>query len=414
MAMRDVLELWNPWLATGEVPSSFTGRRRDITNEIMKWMDERFVKVVVGPRRAGKTTVMYQLIDHIVKKKGVKKAIYINFEDPEIRDAGFKRVYEEAVKIGGGGVYLFIDEIQNVRNWEGYIRTYYDRREKVNFIISGSTLAMMGKDFQRKLAGRAITFNVFPFSFKEAMRIRGISEDPRDRQALHGLIEEILLTGTYPEIFLEKDPQKKRRLLIEYYEGIIARDVAAAYGLDVERADEIAHYLLRNISSKVSVNKLAKLFRISYHTAEKYLSAFKDSMIFFDVRRFSFSLKEQMAFPRKVYPYDLGFRWAIGKGHSFDAGRLFESFVASELVKSGYKIFYWQGRRECDFILTHNGKPTSGLQVSWELKKANKEREEEGLKEAMRALKLKHGWILSKERTDLLLNLLTKNAKVFK
>ncbi len=414
MGLRETIEIWNPWLSTGEVPSSFKGKPREITKEIRKWIDERWIKVIVGPRRAGKTTVMYQLIDHIVKEKGAEKAVYINFEDPEIKEQGFKKVYEKVRKIGGKGIYLFLDEIQNIKNWEDHIRAIYDRRDNINIIISGSTLAMMGKEFQKKLAGRIVSFKVFPFSLKEAMKIRGITKDPRDKKALIGLVEELMSTGSYPEIFLEKDPLKKKRLLIEYYEGIISRDVAAAHNLEVERGEEISFYLLRNVSSKLSVNKLAKTFKIAYHTAEKYLESFKDSMIFFELRRFSFSLREQMAFPRKIYPYDLGFRWAISKGHSMDKGRIFESFIASELIKAGYKLFYWQGKKECDFIISNNGKPEKAIQASWELNKSNEIREKEGLREAMKGLRIKEGEVITADKIDLFLNLLTKNAKVFK
>ncbi len=411
MALREVLEVWNPWLSTGEVPSSFIGIKRECVEEMARWLNDRVIKVVIGPRRAGKTTVMYQLIDFLIKNS--QRAIYINFEDPEIKEAGFKRVYEEAKKIGGKGVHLFLDEIQNIAGWENYVRAYYDRRDPVNFIISGSTLAMMGREFQKKLAGRFVSFKVFPFSLREAMRIRGIRDDPRDREALLGLVEEMMTRGSYPEIFLENDPQKKKRLLLEYYESIIARDVAAGHDLDVDVAEQVAHFLLRHISSKVSVNGIAKMLKIAYHTAEKYLRAFVDSMVFFELKRFSYSLKERMAFPRKVYPFDLGFRWAVAKGHSSDMGRLFEAFVASELVKRGYRLFYWEGKRECDFVLSSNGKPFGALQVSWAVGEHNEEREREGLKEAMRSLRLSSGFVLSKDSLDSFLNLLTKNANPF-
>ena len=414
MALKEVLEVWNPWLYTGSLATQLKGKPRDITEEIKPWLNEKWIKVIVGPRRAGKTTVLYQLIDFVIKKKGAKKAIYVNFEDPEIREAGFKKVYEEAKKIGGKGVHIFIDEIQSLKNWENHVKSVYDRREPVNLTISGSTLGMMGKEFQKRLAGRTITFRVFPFSLLEAMRIRKITDDPRDEKALLGLVEELLSTGSYPEIFLEKDPLKKKRLLLEYYEGIMSRDVAAAHGLELERAEEISFYLLRNISSKVSVNKISRIFKIAYHTAEKYLEAFKDSMLFFDLRRFSFSLKQQMAFPRKIYPYDLGFRWAISKGHSLDKGRLFESLVASELVKKGYRLFYWQGERECDFLVSSNAKPEKAIQITWEMRRSNRKREEMGLREAMRALRIKEGFIITKDNLRIFLNLLTKNAKVFK
>ncbi len=411
MSLKELVELWNPWLSTGEVPESLKGTARDISQRVEKWLDEKWIKVLVGPRRAGKTTVMYQLVDSIVKRKGPEKAIYLNFEDPELREAGFRQVLKEVKRISGPGVHIFLDEIQNVSGWEAHLRTAYDRKENINFVLSGSTLAMMGKEFQRRLAGRIVSFKVFPFSFPEAMRISNITSRPSDKDAVIGLIDELITTGGYPEIFLERDPLKKEKLLLEYYEGILSRDVSAAHGLDIDKAEAIALYLLRNVSSLTSINKLAKIFGISYLTAEKYLDAFKDSMVFFDVKRFAFSLKVQLSFPRKIYPFDLGFRWVVGKGHSADKGRLFESFVASELVKSGYKLFYWHSKRECDFVLFRRGNVDALLQVAWEINEANQDREEKGLLDARRALRAK-GYLLTKSDLELFLNLLTKNEKV--
>ena len=257
-----------------------------------------------------------------------------------------------------------------------------------------------------------MTFQIYPFSVKEAMKIRRISEDPRDKEAFLGLIEEMIVYGSYPEIFLERDPAVKKKLLLEYYESIVARDVSATHGLDWEKADEIAAYLLKNVGNRISVNSLSKTFKISFHTAEKYLYALTDSMVFFEVRRFAYSTKEQMAFPRKFYPIDLGLRWAVAKRFSADKGRLFESLLAIEMRKAGIEFYYWLEKRECDFLLARNGVPFFAIQATFELNEENKEREFAGLREVERKFKLPGSVVDFQSSRDFFLNLLPKIAKV--
>ncbi len=413
MALRDVLETWNPWWTVGEVPSDLLGEPRDVTRKILDWMGKRKIKVIIGPRRAGKTTVMYQVASELIQSNP-RRAVYINFEDPEIQEAGFKKVYEEAKKVGGKGAVILLDEIQNVPKWDMHLRAIYDKRDPVNLVVSGSTLAMLGSQFSRRLAGRTITFRVYPFSLFEAARIRGINPvDPRDRQALLGLMEELMSYGSYPEIFMEKTEAAKRKLAVEYYESIVARDVSAGHDLDLDKANEIARYLLRNAGNPISVNKISKLFKMAYHTAEKYVNAFKDSMVMFEVRRYAHSLKTQMAFPRKFYPIDLAFKWAVGWGPTPDRGRALELLVGIELFKMGSEIYYWTNDAECDFVVAREGKPTFTVQVTLG-RGPHLAREIKGLNAASNELRVKDKHLVTLEDIESFINLLLKNAKVYK
>ncbi len=411
MSLREVLEAWNPWWSLGEVPMDFLGKPRDITTEIMKWIGKKRVKVLVGPRRAGKTTVMYQIAERVIEKDP-RKAVYINFEDPEIQEAGFKRVYEEARKVGGRGAVLLLDEVQNVPKWDMHIRAIYDRRDPVDIVVSGSTLAMVGKQFSRKLAGRTVTFKVYPFTLLEAARIREINPmDPRDEQAFSGLIEEIMKYGAFPEIFLEKTEPAKRKLAVEYYESVVARDISAGHNLDLDKSMEIAGYITRNAGNPISINKISKVFRIAYHTAERYVEAFKDSMVMFEVRRYAHSIKTQLAFPRKFYPIDPALKWAIG-GPTPDSGRNLEMLVGIELFKLGAELYYWSNDAECDFILSRSGKPKTAVQVTLG-HGPHIDREIRGLELASKELGIKDKALVTRNPSSFL-NLILKNAKVFK
>ncbi len=415
MDLSGLLEPWNPWWDIGEIPISLRGIERDVLYLVKQWINStKKVKCIIGPRRSGKTTLLYQLIDVIIKTYSPTSAIYVNFDDPEISEYSLKDVISAAKRISGGKTFLFLDEIQRVRNWERWLKALLDRESKVSVFISGSTLSMLSKNFSKKLAGRSLTFFVYPFSILEAARASGINwKDPRDMERLVGLVENILEFGLYPEIFLEKDPNKKKRFLLEYYNTIVARDIAAANELDIHICENLAKLLFKNAGSRTSVNKLSKLLKVSFHTANAYVNAFLSAFVLFEVRKFSYSFKEQIAFPRKFYPIDVAFQ-RLFLPYTPDYGRRFESFVASELFKAGYSLYYFLNKRECDFVLEYENQIKHVLQVCYKLTKENKARELEGLKAAEKEFSVEGNIIeFNANGIKYLLNLLSKNAKVF-
>ncbi|MCD6414404.1 MAG: ATP-binding protein [Candidatus Diapherotrites archaeon] len=381
------LKDWNPWWAEGEVPEKLHGKPRRITGELFNLAKARDLsKVIIGPRRSGKTTVMYQIIQKLINS-GVNPnhILYVNLEDPALSDAEFDEIYSDFVQFSKSKEnYLFFDEIQVKKDWDKWIRAHLEKRQNDSIYVSGSTMSLMKHEAGRRLAGRVLMKTIYPLSFNELLSLNNITfRNSQEKDIALGLLKECLLLGCYPRVVFEQDVNLKREILVSYFDTIVARDVAASHKLDFKKAQDIFSYILRNTSSLFSVNKIKNMFHLSYETAERYVDAMKDSMVLIESRRYSFSLREQMAFPRKFYTIDLGLRWVSSRGPTEDMGKLLESFIAEELVKHGYEFYYWSDERQCDFVIVGDGKPKFALQVSYELTKENKKREHEGLNEAM-------------------------------
>ncbi len=413
--LRSIIEEWNPWWDTGTVPDYLVGERRKVTEQIMNLMGKtNWAKAIIGPRRSGKTTVMYQVISDIVSKSP-ESVLYLNLEDPRLDRFTLTEIYKEYMTMQKPGeAHIFLDEVHHKNEWARWIRTRIDLHSNDNIIVSGSTSHLISKDVSHLLAGRVFLTYVYPFSFSEVLGIHGVKpRGEKGRAISQGVLEECLHWGCYPSVVLEKDTSLKTNKLLSYFETVISRDIATSHDLDAEKSKEIFRYVLKNTGDLTSVNKIKNIFKISYETAEKYLTAMKDAMVVLESRRYAFSLKEQMAFPRKFYPVDLGLRKiGIPQTHK-DIGKLLETFIAQELVKAGFETYYLSNGSECDIVVAENGVPVYALQVTAQMSSKNKERELKGLELARDKLKI-HGEIITYENTSEFLYLLGNGEKVFK
>ncbi len=381
MGLRELIYDWNPWFITGKVSKGKLGFPR--LKKFEKLLKIKgLTKVIIGPRRSGKTTLVYQYINKLINE-GVDplSILYIDLEDPSLLSYTLQEIYEEFLKISKNKKnYIFFDEIQTKPNWYKWIRKAIDKGEDEIF-VTGSTSLLLKQNISSLLAGRFVTVEVFPFSFREVLDLNNISlKSEKERIIASSLLEECLIFGCYPRVLEERDTAVKRVILREYLSSVASKDVAENFSLDYRKAMEIIEYIIRNSSSLFSINKLKTMFKMRYELMEKYVNAFKESFLLIESRRFSFSLREQLAFPRKFYVLDNGFKTIISSP-SPDKGKLLENFIASELFKAQKSFFYFRDKYECDFIIVESGKPSLALQVSYKLG-GNKEREEKALEEA--------------------------------
>jgi predicted AAA+ superfamily ATPase len=172
-----VLEEWNFW--NNDIFKQL-GMPRSYSDRIGRFLDEREAITISGPRRSGKSTIMYQLMDKVAKRHAIEQTLYVNFEDPaflpflsvglleEIYDA-----YRENIN-PSKKAFIFLDEVQNIPAWEKWVRSYYDKKENVKFVISGSSSKLLSSEFSTLLTGRSVNFEVFPLSFKEFLEFKGL------------------------------------------------------------------------------------------------------------------------------------------------------------------------------------------------------------------------------------------------
>ncbi|MBU2650975.1 MAG: ATP-binding protein [Bacteroidetes bacterium] len=345
-----------------------------------------FGYILTGVRRSGKTTLLKQLMRHHGSVN------YFNFEDS--RTAGFEvndfLVVEELFsELSGTPQMLFFDEIQNVTGWERYIRDAIDRKKTV--IITGSNARLLSKELGTKLIGRHLDFEVFPFSYNEFLRFFNLLPGPES-------FSSFISKGGFPG-FLNMGNKEMLSTLVS---DILVRDIFSRYNLrNQEVYRMIVQFLLSNTGREVSFNKLKNTFEVgSASSVMEFLNYLMDAYLIFLVPRYDTSLKVQAKNPRKVYGIDQGLVNFSSVSGSPDLGRLLENTVYLNLRRTKNEIWYFKGKKECDFICREEKNRYSAIQVSWQLGQQNEKREIEGLLEAMNRLNLSEGTIITFDQED--------------
>lgn len=335
---------------------------------------------LVGPRRAGKTFYFYQLIKNLLKKGISKECIlYINFEDDrllpiktgELNDL-LEAYYELYPDLKNKKKYFFFDEIQNVKNWEIFVRRIVDK-EKVEIYITGSSSKLLSKEIATSLRGRTLTFYMYPLSFKEFLRFKNVQVEKdvsysTKRFKIKHLFKEYLEYGAFPEVV--KTEKLKQDILSNYFEMVIYRDLVERFSIrNINLLKMLSKYLITNVSSRFSINSYYKSLKqetkVSKETILEYLSYLSDINLIHLVPIFSFSLKVQQVNPSKAYCIDTGLRNAVSLRFSEDEGRLAENVVFIELKRRGYEVFYWRNTKEVDFVVKEKNNKLIGFNVSY-------------------------------------------------
>lgn len=345
-----------------------------------------FTYILTGIRRAGKSTMMKQLL----RKHGLKN--YLSFEDPRTYDFNvddFFKLEEVFTELNGSVEMLFFDEIQNISSWERYVRFATDQKKVV--FITGSNASMLSKELGTKLTGRHLDFEVFPFSYREFLLFKGLNDSVES-------FTDYLLNGGFPE-YLKKNRGEVLSILVN---DILNRDIFIRHALkNTEAYRQITRYLFSNISKEISFNNIKNTYQLgSASSVMDFLGYLTDAYLFFLVPRFDHSLKVQAVNPRKVYSIDTGLVNINSVSSSPDVGRLLENHVFLDLKRKKDEIFYFRKTRECDFIARSVNGGYSAIQVSWQVTSDNEKREVEGLLEAMNYLKLNEGLIITFDQED--------------
>lgn len=349
-----------------------------------------FAYLLTGVRRSGKSTLLKQLMRHHGSMN------YFNFEDS--RTAGFEvsdfRILEELFSelAKGDESILFFDEIQNISGWERFVRDAIDRKKTV--VITGSNANLLSRELGTKLTGRHLDFEVFPFSYREFL---SYFHFPSTADSFLSFISE----GGFPGYL----SIGKKEMLSTLVSDILVRDIFSRYNLrNQEIYRQIVQFLLSNTGKEISFNNLKNTFEVgSASSIMDFLHYLTDAYLLFLVPRYDTSLKVQARNPRKVYAIDQGLVNFSSVSGSPDRGRLLENAVYLHLRRSGQEVWYFKGRKECDFICRENRNIISAIQVSWEVGEQNEKREVEGLLEAMCQLHLTEGTIITFDQEDSLI-----------
>ena len=276
-------------------------------------------------------------------------------------------------------------------------------RQNIKVFVTGSSSKMMPEEFHTSLRGRSWSMELLPFSFREYLRIKGI--DLKDRDVVYGrrkpilkkYFSEYLKWGGFPEIVLSISELEKRKLIKEYLEAMFFKDLVERFDIsNIHLLDSLREKVFSSFSLKLSLTSFYKQYKNKFPFSKDslflYYKHFLSSMLAFEVRKFSESSYKRLRNPAKIYLVDTGIAKSVT---SADSGRLLENVVFLELRRRGGEIFYFEEKRECDFIVKDSSGGFSAYQVVWELNEENESREINGLVEACRTLGVKKGIILT-------------------
>lgn len=377
------------------------GIERTVLKEIESKIKLPHVIVLTGLRRSGKSTLLRQLIK---KQYNDEDFYYINFEDERLFNFPaneFNKLYEALVSLFGKKKTFFLDEIQNVTNFETFVRRLYE--EGFKFFITGSSATLLSKELGTKLTGRHVDIIVRPFSFLEFLELKGfkLEKDTIYKTELKVEIkkyfEEYLIKGGMPEYLIYNDTE----LLTKVYEDTVLKDIAVRHNVDnIIVLRNLYLILISNFANKFSFNSLKKITDInSVNTIKKFIHYLEETYFAKTISKFDYSLKKQIINDKKFYIIDNGFVGVLSNKLTKDKGWLLENLVFNTLSKKN-DIFYYSNKNECDFLLVKNKTVINAIQVCYDLNEDNKEREISGLSEAMDKFKLNKGLILTNSQEE--------------
>lgn len=330
------------------------GVEREILSNLKDLVDAPQVVVVTGLRRVGKSTLLRQIAGKYLNED----YYFVNFEDERLLNfqvKDFDLLHETLISLFGEKKAFLFDEIQNVPQWELFVRRLHDHGYK--FIVTGSNASLLSQELGTRLTGRSIRVELFPFSFREFLALKETKVPDlkvlttRQKGNLLKLTNEYLAAGgipdalKYPELAIHKT----------LYDDVLFRDVATRYSIDnVKSLQELAFYLISNTSSLVSFNKLKDLLKLgSVNTVKSYISYLENSWLFFVVNKYAYSVKEQQIAAKKLYCVDTGLAQSVGFSFSENKGKLMENLVFLTLRRKYKTVYYFKTTQdfEVDFYI---------------------------------------------------------------
>ncbi|MGD8778213.1 MAG: ATP-binding protein [Ignavibacteria bacterium] len=368
----------------------------DVINRTLEIpLESKKIITLVGSRRTGKTYFFFSLIKKIRQKVNKSLVLYINFEDDrlfpiklEYLNVLIEAYYELFPLNREKTVYFFFDEIQNVPNWEKFVRRIYDTLN-CKIYLTGSSSKFLSKEIATSLRGRTISYEVFPFSFYEFLEYRKIDKNyliSSNRSQIINAFDYYLYNSTYPEL-LEAGEFEKQSILKEYLDLIIFRDLVERYNVsNLFLIRYLIKFLMSNVSDSISITKIyndlkSQAIKVAKNSLFQYIEYFEDAYIFFPLKIFSNNLREVQRNPQKIYVVDNGLVDIVSLGRNI--GRRFENLVYLELRRRNNNLFYFKAKQEIDFCLMF-GDEIQLINASYSLEeKKTKEREISSLVEGM-------------------------------
>ena len=356
-------------------------RRTKYLEKIIPFIDKPLIKVIIGVRRSGKTVLLSQIAERIIKYTNDEQILSINFESYKNRklqnaDALYDFIIKRSEECGGKRLYLFLDEIQEVDNWQKVINSLSVDID-CDIYLTGSNSNMLSGELATYIAGRYVHFTVYPFTFSEIKQY--INEKNTLSQSLplksvpsdEKLFDDYLQFGGLPQRFLLEDNRSVRAYLDDVFNTIVIKDIIARNKIsDINLLQHLTAFLLDNVGNPFSATSICKKLKAegvqtTVGTLMNYISAIKNAMVVLAAPRYDLKGKSLLSTNEKYYATDLGLRNHIKSSDIIDYNKLYENVVYLEMLSRGYEINIGKfGEYEVDFICVKDGKKIY-LQVAY-------------------------------------------------
>ena len=360
MVPIEELERFNPWWTRGSVPPEWTqDYRRKLYFGIEPYIKRRQILLVYGLRRVGKTTLMMQVIQSLLKSVNPRHILYFSFDDlaftiKDVLESYQKVILHSNIEDLKEPLYLFFDEIQKQDGWENTVKTYYDLYPGIRFFLSGSASAGLRKRSTESLAGRILDFTLPPLSFEEFLELNGkkterIKKDPDlFKREIIPLFYRYLKYGQFPELARETDEAfAKKYLLNTIIERVIYRDLPEEFGIkDLELLRNIITLVGKNPGMIVKYSEISKNLGRDQRTVANYFEYLEYGMLIRFVYNYRGGALASMRKSKKVYFSSPNLAFALNQNLDRVLPLMLENLVACQ---TGAKFFYRNGF-EVDFV----------------------------------------------------------------
>ncbi len=299
--LLEIMSKMNPWWGGAEFSTGFV--REKYLKKIRRYLSSKEILILTGVRRSGKTTLLFQSIDFLIKG-GIdpKQILFVNFDNADLSHLknpikDILDIYYQEVSLDEH-VYLFFDEVHSIENWEKWAKSIYDEK-KARLIVSGSSSYLLDGKLASLISGRYLRVDVFPLSFREYLDFHDVKFSNKlslvsNKNIILRQLKKYYEKGGFPRTVLEEDEVLREDILKSYYESIIYRDVLSLYNVrQVKFMRDLIYYFVSNFTSFYSYKNLSSFFGVDFSTLKEYIGYLENSKIFFELPFFSYSLKAQ-------------------------------------------------------------------------------------------------------------------------
>lgn len=413
-------ELFKALIALTQAELPFDRMERDVVIP----EDPDSIIIVPGVRRAGKSSLLMLAVNKLLAT-GIKREqiLWINFDDERLSgmqteelDEVLSAYREMFPDINLKDVYMFFDEIQSVAGWDLFVLRVF-KSYCPHVYVTGSNAKLLSQEISTALRGWTLDYEMLPLSFSEYCRFTGIDAHSyleSDKAKRYAAMENYIHGGGFPQVVLTPDKSTKLKRLQGYFNTMLLRDLVERHKIrNIEGLRYFLKRIMLNLTKTTSINGIFNDMRSSGANVNKddlydWVDWAVEAYMFVRFPKYNASLVKENQSLRKYYVIDTGMRQAVLMPQSTDNGKLLENIVALDLFRrrgEEHKIFYWQDKHECDFVVQHDELVEELIQVCWVLDdEETRQREIDGLKEAAKGTKCNKLTIVTRDQHETIEN----------